>query len=98
MTKKTDNSQSHKNEAAPGFDPMAGFSRMSNELLAHMAQLSEEAARWEKQAIDRTARATEEVAELARQTLSYWGNMAAQLRETALESARRTSERFSRAG
>ena len=104
MTKKADSSQTHNDGTSqsrsegPSFDPAAGFSRLTDDILANMAQLSEEVARWEKRAIDRTVLATEQMAEFARQTLTYWGNMAAQMRETALDSARRTSDRFSSAG
>lgn len=104
MSKKAETSQTHTNSSEKGgaepprFDPTAGFSRLTDDMLANMAQLSEEVARWEKRAIDRTVEATSQMADFARQTLTYWGNMAAQMRETALESARRTSDRFSSAG
>jgi hypothetical protein len=89
-----DKNPSQAQQESSSFDPMAMWSRISQDSITRMQAYYEELATYEAKAYDRAKTTTAQLTEMANESLTYATKLAAEWRTLTMEATKRGAEMF----
>ena len=90
----SDKSSSQAQQNPAPFDPMALWSRWTQDGLVRVQAYCDELAGYEAKAYERAKTATNQLADLANESISYMTKLAAEWRELTLQATKRSADLF----
>ena len=89
-----DKNPSQPQQQSLPFDPMAMWTRISQDSITRMQAYYDELATFEAKAYDRAKTATSQLTDMANESLTYATKLAAEWRALTLEATKRGAEMF----
>jgi hypothetical protein len=91
MSNATSSQPQHE---VPPFDPVEMWSRFAQDGISRMQSFYDELASLEAKTYARAKTATDQLADLASESINYWVKLAGEWRQITLDATRRSAEAF----
>ena len=77
--------------------PYDAWKKLVDDQLGRIQTFNDEMARYEKQAVEQTTQAVDELAKLMKESLDYAGQLTTEWRKVAIDATHKASEMFNQA-